>query len=72
MNETATAARLAEVESLLTHLQHELGQMHSMLLAQTAELAALARRIEKFEGRLERLDEGPEDRDPRVEKPPHY
>lgn len=64
--------RLTAVETLLTHLQHELGQMHSVLLAHTAELHSLSRRIEKFEGRLERLSEEPEDSDPRANKPPHY
>ncbi|MFH5806605.1 SlyX family protein [Alienimonas sp. DA493] len=66
------AARLTAIESLLTHLQHELGQMHSVLLAHTAELQAMDRRIEKFEGKLERLEEEPEDSDPRAHKPPHY
>ncbi len=46
--------------------------MHSVLLAHTAELSTLNRRIERFEGRLERLAEEPEDTDPRAQKPPHY
>ncbi|MEM9703738.1 MAG: SlyX family protein [Planctomycetota bacterium] len=67
-----TESRLTAVETALTHLEHELGQMHTVLLAHTAELDAMNRRIEKFEGRLERLAEGPEDADPRAHKPPHY
>ena len=76
---TALEAKLAAmerrqeaVESLLTHLQHELAQMHAVLLAHTAELGELRLRVERFEGKLERLEEPPEDRDPRAEKPPHY
>ena len=66
------ADRLTAVETLLTHLQHELGQMHSVLLAHTAELTEMHRRVEKFEGKLERMAEEPEDDDPRAHKPPHY
>ena len=68
----AETDRLADIETALTHLQHDLSQMHAVLLAHTAELAALARRVEKFEGRLDRVEDPPEDRDPRAEKPPHY
>ena len=67
-----TDARFAEVETLLTHLQHELHQMHAVLLAHTAELEELRRRAEKLDGKLERMGEEPESRDPRGEKPPHY
>ena len=65
-------ARLTAVETLLTHLQHELSQMHAVLLAQTAELQALRDRASKIDGRIDKLEEDPEDRDPRAEKPPHY
>lgn len=68
----AAADRLTAIETVLAHLQHELHQMHSVLLAHTAELEAVDRRVQKFEGRLERLAEGPEDSDPRAHKPPHY
>ena len=64
--------RFAEIETLLTHVQHELSQMHAVLLAQTAELQTLRDRLGKLDGRLDRLEEDPEDRDPRAEKPPHY
>ena len=65
------AGRFAEIETLLTHLQHELSQMHAVLLAQTAELQTLRDRLGKLDGRLDRLED-PEDRDVRAEKPPHY
>lgn len=65
-------ARLTAVETLLTHLQHELTQMHAVLLAQSAELQALRDRAAKLDGRLDRLEDDPEYRDPRSEKPPHY
>ena len=64
--------RLTAVESLLTHLQHELAQMHAVLLAQSAELQALRDRAAKLDGRLDRVEDPPEDRDPRAERPPHY
>ena len=65
-------ARLTAVETLLTHLQHELAQMHAVLLAQSAEVQALRDRAAKLDGRVDRLEDGPEDRDPRAERPPHY
>ena len=65
-------ARITAVETLLTHLQRELAQMHEVLLAQSAELQALRDRAAKLDGRLDRLEDDPEDRDPRAEKPPHY
>ena len=65
-------ARLTAVETLLTHLQRELAQMHEVLLAQSAELQALRDRAAKLDGRLDRLEDDPEDRDPRAEQPPHY
>ena len=65
-------ARLTAVETLLTHLQHELSQMHGVLLAQTEELQALRDRASKLDGRIDKLEEDPENRDPRAEKPPHY
>ena len=65
-------ARLTAVETLLTHLQHELSQMHEVLLAQAEELRTLRDRAAKLDGRVDKLEDEPEDRDPRAERPPHY
>ncbi|MEM7812487.1 MAG: SlyX family protein [Planctomycetota bacterium] len=64
--------RLEDVESLVTHLQRDVEQMHEVLVAQQAELAALRRKLEKAEARVDSLEADPEDRDPVAEKPPHY
>ena len=66
------AGRLTAVEESLMHLQHELSQMHAVLLSQSEELRALRDRAAKLGGRIDRLEEAPEDRDPAAEKPPHY
>ena len=68
----AAGARLEAVESLLTHLQHELAQMHAVLLAHTAELDALRKRCEKLEAGLEHAGDDPEPADPRAHVPPHW
>ncbi|QDT37151.1 SlyX family protein [Stratiformator vulcanicus] len=65
-------ARLAEVESLLMHTQHELEQLGEVLLKQMRQLETIERKLNKFENRVEKLEDDPENRDPTAEKPPHY
>lgn len=64
--------RLVELESLVMHLQNDLEQMHQVILQQQKELEALRRQIEKLEGRVEIAEQGPEERDPLQELPPHF
>lgn len=64
--------RLVAIELLITHLQHDLEQMHSVLLSQQTEIDALKQRIAQFETRMEQMDATPEQRDLNDERPPHY
>lgn len=64
--------RLTAVETLLTHLQYDLEQFHQALLGQQRDLDALRRDLDKIRGHVERLETGSEERDPKLEKPPHY
>ena len=64
--------RLEQVESLLTHLQHELDKMSGVLIAQTAELEALRRRCDKLQAGLDRLEDDPEPSDLAAHVPPHW
>lgn len=64
--------RVTELETLVTHLQHDLEQMSNVLLAQKSEIDALARSVEKLQRRLDVLEEQPADADPLEERPPHF
>ncbi|MFQ5732408.1 MAG: SlyX family protein [Planctomycetaceae bacterium] len=64
--------RLIRLENAVAHLQHDLEQMHAVLLAQTAENDALHKQVQRLQGQIERIEQGPELRDPESERPPHY
>lgn len=66
------AERLVQLESAVAHLQFDLEKMHEVLLAQQAENDTLKQTLERLRGRVERMDEGTEDRDLIDERPPHY
>ena len=67
-----TDAAAERLESLLTHLSRDVEQMHEVLLAQTAELAVLRRRVDRLESRADRLEAEGEEDGGATEKPPHY
>ncbi|MCH7688962.1 MAG: SlyX family protein [Planctomycetes bacterium] len=64
--------RLIELESIVMHQQNDLEQMNNVILNQQREIESLNRKIQQFENRLEETREGPENRDPLEERPPHY
>jgi uncharacterized coiled-coil protein SlyX len=64
--------RLTAIELLLTHLQHDVDQLHEALVGYRSDLDSLRHEIAKLHGQVERLEVGPEARDPKLEKPPHY
>lgn len=66
------SARLIDLESTVAHLEHELEQMHTVLLAVQADLKIARDRIVKLEQRLVMASESPEERSPIDERPPHY
>ncbi len=65
--------RVVELESLITHVQHTLGQLDQVVLAQQKQIELLERTNGTLRTQLEslasRLDS---DAKPEEEKPPHY
>lgn len=64
--------RLINLETAVAHLQHDLEQMHQVLLSLHAELRGSRDQLATFERRLLLLSESPEIRSPQEERPPHY
>lgn len=60
------------LEELVTHMQHELSQMHEVLLAQRDEIAELRRAVARLSGEFEQLVEGAPFPSPLEDRPPHY
>ncbi len=63
--------RLMAVEMALAHLQHDVEQMHEVLIAMQRELKAAHRQVTLLEGKVRAL-EFPDADSPIDEKPPHY
>ncbi len=66
------ADRVTNLEILLTHLQEDFRQLDSAVLDQQQQIDALSKTISRLEVRIDKLSEGPENRDPAGERPPHY
>ena len=64
--------RIIRLEMAVAHLEHELEQMHSVLLAVQAELKTTRDQMLKLERRLVLATEIDEQREPIDERPPHY
>ena len=64
--------RLTAIESVLTHLQHDVEQLHEALVGYRQDLDALRQDLAAIRGQVERIETGPEVRDPKLERPPHY
>jgi SlyX protein len=64
--------RIIRLEMTVAHMEHELDQMHSVLLAVQAELKSTRDQISKLERRLVLATEIDEQREPIDERPPHY
>jgi uncharacterized coiled-coil protein SlyX len=64
--------RLTAIESLLMHLQHDVEQLHEALVGYRKDLDGLREEMGKLRGQVERIEMGPEARDPKAERPPHY
>ena len=71
-DDPGTTDRLTAIESLLMHLQHEFEQLSEAILEQRRELDSLRRDMACLSGQVASLELGPEQRDPKLEKPPHY
>ena len=64
--------RMIRLEMNVAHLEHELEQMHSVLLAVQSELKTTRDQISKLERRLVLVTDVDEQREPMNERPPHY
>ena len=65
--------QFVSMQETMTHLQHDVEQMHDVMLAQQQELELLRREIVRLDGLLEGLDSGEDS--PRTledDRPPHY
>jgi len=62
--------RLVQVESLLSHLQHDVDKLNGALIEQQQQIEDLRKLISKLEADVEQIPDTP--RDPREERPPHY
>lgn len=72
MSEPVSSARIVDLEMTVAHLEHELEQMHSVLLAVQLDVTKIRDQIEKLERRMVQTSEPPEIRSPTEERPPHY
>ena len=68
----APSERLTAIESALMHLQHEVEQLNAAVLGQQRDIDGIRKELERLTGHVERLEQDPETRDPKAEKPPHY
>lgn len=63
---------MMNLEMTVSHLEHNIDQMHTVLLAVQQEMKSLRDQIVKMERRITSAAEAPEQRDPLEERPPHY
>ena len=64
--------RILALETVVSHLQHDVEQLQAVILAQGGEIQSLREQVERFEGRFEEATGEPERRNPEEERPPHY
>uniref|UniRef100_A0A7C2JWC5 SlyX family protein n=1 Tax=Schlesneria paludicola TaxID=360056 RepID=A0A7C2JWC5_9PLAN len=64
--------RLVAIETAVAHLQHDVEQLHQVLLALQSEVRTVTLALDKLVARVDRLNEPPEVRSPEAERPPHY
>ena len=72
LSATEFSNRIISLEMAVAHLERELEQMHSVLLAVQADLKLSREQVSKLERRVTLANEAPEERDPIDERPPHY
>ena len=72
LSNTDLGDRMIRLESMVAHLEHDLEQMHSVLLAVQSELKSARDQVTKLERRLISASEAEESRSPLEERPPHY
>lgn len=66
------AQQLISVQEMVMHLQHELSQIHEVVLAQRDEITELRSTVGKLLGQFEQLVDGDAFPNPQEDRPPHY
>ncbi|WP_010585973.1 SlyX family protein [Schlesneria paludicola] len=64
--------QIIDLQMTVAHLEHDLAQMHHVLLAVQADLKGMRDQMAKLERRVVQASEPAEQRDPNDERPPHY
>ena len=65
--------RVTELETLLTHVQHDFQQLNEVILQQQDRFTAIERQLVRLEQQLRTIADSPTEAiDPLDEKPPHY
>ena len=76
MTDPSTASNVGDsvvaTQELLTHMQHELQQMHDVVLSQQKQIDELTRAIFRLEQRIDDAGGATDAPSPLDEKPPHY
>ncbi len=72
MTDDSLQQRVIELETLVMHLQHDLEQMHQVLIQRAADFETLHEKLQRLEGRMEGTDELPPLPDALDDRPPHY
>ncbi len=62
--------RLANIEILLSHLQHDVDKLNEALIAQQTEIREVRRSLRRVESEVDLMGQLPSD--PLDERPPHY
>lgn len=62
--------RLTQVETLLSHLQHDVDKLNDALIGQQSQIDDLKQLISKVQSLVDNLPDEP--REPAEERPPHY
>ena len=65
-----TEDRLATIEMLLSHLQHDIDKLNEAFMTQDAEIDELKRSLARLEAAVVQIPQPPDD--PLDERPPHY
>jgi len=64
--------RLVKLEFLVTHLEHEVATLNSVILDQQKQIEFLNHTASRLDNRIARLTFEEERLDPQTERPPHY
>ena len=65
--------RVTELETVLTHVQHDFQQLNEVVLQQQDRFTVIERQLVRLEQQLRTMADAPTEAiDPLDEKPPHY